>query len=317
MELSTKLKQRFCKDNGLSIQVFKEPFFSERLEMLGCMNKYNDFKNLIKIEFKCNEERYFEYYNQLKDRIIDYIKGSQAYNEMLQMDMNKCQCKYNIKQSDVYKVPNIGRKFISIDMVKANFSALVYFGLDNGLEFFDSFDYEKFIGKFTDIDYFADSKYIRQVVFGNCCSKRQVTYEKYLISRVLDIILDVIEIDIKDVYSMCSDEIILYADNITPEQELILNNIAYMVKFPIRVERFTLGVVTSAENDVDIHSSNTYAYVKKSGFRDYDLKCMEPVNLPFVLKAIEGKEITESDLVFFYNGKLAKFLEEPKLRIKY
>ena len=311
------MKQRFCKDNGLSIQLFKEPYFTSRLELLGQLDKYNRFKKLIELEFDGNEEKYFEYYGKLKDNIIDFIKESEAYKMMQSDKMDKYSCTYDIKQSDVYKVPNIGEEFISIDMVKANFSSLVYYGQINGYKFFDSYDYRKFIGQFTAKEHFIDSKYIRQVVFGNCCAKKQIAFEKYLMSMVLKSILEIVKIDIKEVHSLCSDEIILYAKNISTEQYTMIKNLTLMFKFPLRVERYTLGVVTSETDKSNINNSNTYAYVKKLGYRDLELKCVEPINLPFVLKTINDIKISDEDLYFSHNGKLAKLIDKPELRLIY
>ena len=33
LEITTKLKERFCKDNNLNIKIFKEPYFTERLKL--------------------------------------------------------------------------------------------------------------------------------------------------------------------------------------------------------------------------------------------------------------------------------------------
>lgn len=317
MAISERLKQRFCKDNNLSIQLFSEPYFTDRIKLLGYEAEYNHFKDLISNKFNNSEEAYFNEYNELKDKVIDFIKKSEAYEKLQQDDMSKYQCKYQLKQSDVYKIPNISREFVSIDMQKANFSALVYYGESNNCRFFDNYSYKEFMKQFTDEEHFINSKYIRQVVFGNCNPKRQVTYEKWLMSNVIQILTDIIKIDINEIYSLCSDEIIIHAENLTIEQESMIYKMAHMVKFPLRIERFTLGVITSAEENKDIHNGNIYAFVKKVGFEDYDLKCVEPINMPFVMKTIKGYELTEDDLIFSYNGKLAKFLEEPKLRLNF
>lgn len=319
MAISERLKQRFCKDNNLSIQLFKEPYFTERIELIGYSKEWQDYKNLIETKYNNSEEAYFADYNGVKDKVIEYIKNSVTYDKLQHDDMNKYACNLNIKQSDVYKIPNIGKRFISIDMRKANFSALVYYGALNGCSFTtdDNFKYEDFISGFTDVEHFKKSKYIRQVVFGNCNPKRQVTFEKWLMANVVNTITDILKVDIQNIYSLCSDEIIIDTCNLSAEQESMICKLKYMFKFPLRIEVFDLGVITSAENNEDIHNGNIYAYVKKKGFRDFELKCVEPVNMPFVLKLIKGIELTENDLIFSYNGKLAKFIEEPKLRLTF
>lgn len=312
-EMPTKLKQRFCKDMGLTIQIFKEPYFSERLEMLGYTEKYERFRQLVAEKFENNEEKYFEYYNSLKDKIIDFIKESEAYKELTFYNRNK-HTVTNIRQSDVYKVPNIGKSFISIDMKKANFSAMVQFGLSHGYDFYDSYDYEKFMRQFTDVEHFIESKYIRQVVFGNCNCKGQVSYEKELMTHVMYRLLEELELSEEAVYSMCSDEIILYAEALAGKEEK-LHEVLSIYKFPLKVETFTLSVVTSAEEGAEVHNGNIYSYIKNLTSGERELKCIDPVNVPFVIKLINGRTVTDSDLVFFHNGRLARFLEAPKLRV--
>ena len=49
--------------------------------------------------------------------------------------------------------------------------------------------WEEFISKFTENKHIINSKYIRQVILGNCNPKRHITYEKYLMNEVLDILI--------------------------------------------------------------------------------------------------------------------------------
>ena len=44
-----------------------------------------------------------------------------------------------------------------------------------------------------------------------------------------------------------------------------------------------------------------------------DFKCVEADEMPFVIRAYKNESIKESDLVFVYNGKLAKLMESPKI----
>ena len=73
MGMSERLKQRFCKDNNLSIQLFAEPYFTNRVKLLGYEKEYEHFEKLIADKYKYSEEAYFSDYNDLKDKIIDFI----------------------------------------------------------------------------------------------------------------------------------------------------------------------------------------------------------------------------------------------------
>ena len=142
-----KLKKRFCKDFDVKIQVFDEPIFSDRLELFSASEKYVEFCNFI------NElgtpGKYFDICDDVQNKAIEYIQNSEAYKNLMEGDSTGYVLGSNVsslKTYDVYRVENCGKHLISIDLVKANFSALVYHSRMSGKEFFDSYDYGKFSG---------------------------------------------------------------------------------------------------------------------------------------------------------------------------
>lgn len=320
MKDSLAIRKRFCKDNNVSITIFKSPYFEARLALLDKTEEYKEFLDMIEKHFGGSEEKYFEYYNNLKDSIINYIKSSEVYNELNNCEMGEFRVKYNnLSESDVYKVPNIGHRFISIDMIKANFSSLVHFGLMRKLKFFKSFNWESFMKKFTNIKYFHKSKYIRQVVFGNCNPKRQVVYEKYLMCNILSLILnDCIEetdIRIDDVFSMSSDEIIICIDRLSDNDIKALHRIVQKMSdiiVPVRSTEFTLGKVVGTKAYIkDINCENG-EYVSKT-----ELKCLDTLEAPFVIRAINGQLPRDEDYYFIHDGKLSRLMETPDISISY
>ena len=180
-KVTQTLKQRFCKDTNLGIKVFEEPYFSSFVELFdkqyGSIEKYRQFVELV--DFYGSEQLYLEAYNKLKDDVINYLNDNLVMKYFSQEeDMNQFGCKnQGYPTKDIFKETFDGKVFLSIDMKKGNFTALHHY---NPAIVGNKDTYEKFLGIFTDKEYFKDSKYIRQVVFGNVNPKRQVTYEKYL-----------------------------------------------------------------------------------------------------------------------------------------
>ena len=90
MELTEKLKERFCKDNNLNIKIFEEPYFTERIKLYD--NKFNTIEklNLFKQEIEefDNEQEYFTYYNNVKDQVINFIKSTPEYQNFITEDFN-------------------------------------------------------------------------------------------------------------------------------------------------------------------------------------------------------------------------------------
>lgn len=312
--MTRELNQRFCDDKKVPLKIYSGEIFINRLKLFGEYDNYIQYCHEVQRMF-ANTQKYFEYYNQVKDKAINYIKDSKTFQVLNSDDMNKYKSKFNFAQSDIYKTDGIGKKFISIDMKKANFSALVAYGQSVGAEFFDSFDYEKFMRQFTDVEHIIKSKYIRQVIFGNCNPRRQVTYEKYLMEQLLEKLLNnkIIESDL--IKSLCSDEIIIKADTITADTfdqiKAEVDNMCSTV--PLRIELFRLGKVNGSGAFIkDI----MHSIEDKEGYT-YTLKCITPDEAPFIYRLINDEAVQDEDKIFNYNGKLAKFIEEPHLEIVY
>lgn len=309
--ISTKLKERFCKDMGIPIKLFKEPYFENRLRLYdkqyNALSKYQSFLELLG-KFN-SEQEYFEVYNKLKDDIINYLGSSEAMERFKNEDMNKFAVKnQNYPRRDIFKETNDNRVFISIDMKKANFTALRHY--DSSIVG-DNEIYEEFVGMFTEYEHFKESKYIRQVVFGNQSPKRQVTYEKYLMDKVLGDVLDFVLPD--KIVSFSNDEVVI---DITDYQEAYRNGLIKEI-IPCIVERHGyFGIKLKQENFLLRKIPGSSGYVKKFLDSDeYEFKCLDALEMPFVLRAYAGEPVREEDKVFYQEGRLAKLIEYPNIEI--
>lgn len=312
MEVSEKLKERFCKDCNIPLRLFKEPYFTDRLQLYdsyyNTLDKWNIFVRELE-KYKC-EQYYLEEYNRVKDAAINDIKLSDGYNRFNEEDMGKYSVKYkDLPSKDIYKPSNVGKLFISIDMSKANFSALKFY--DKSI-FSNADTWEEFVGRYTENKHIVNSKYIRQVILGNCNPKRQVTYEKYLMGLVLEVLIDELGYFASDIAFFSNDEIVInmgkYEDCINKQKilEMVVN-----VRFniPFKIELFYLHKITG---------TNGYykEIVKNIIEREYEFKCLNNYTLPFVLRKFNGEEITENDKVFYHEGLLSKFIEIPEIEIQ-
>lgn len=304
--ISTKLKQRFCKDMGIPIKIFHEPYFESRLRLYdsqyGSIKKYKAFLELLN-NFK-SEQDYFEYYNRLKDDIINYLSSREGMKKFKEENMNKYSIvNTGFPKKDIYKESFDGKIFLSIDMVKANFTALKHFDktIVGGAE-----TYEEFISMFTEYDYFKNSKYLRQVIFGNHNPKRQTTYEKYLMDNVLTGLLTVVPKE--DVAFFSNDEIVVRIEEklnykyIKKIRHLVWN-IEKRLGIKLRQKLFRLRKIPG-----------TQGYIKKfignGNEKEYEFKCLDALTMPFVLRGYLDEKIQEEDRVFFHEGKLAKLIED-------
>ena len=302
------LKKRFAKDHNLSINVLETKYFLERLKLFGCYDKFVEYIRIIADQFKNDPQAYLEYYNSIKDAAINAIKNSEAYQDLNSTDMNKFAKTHNISTRELYKEPNIGHRFISIDMRKANFTALVHYGKTYGRSFFDSYEYDKFINQFTSYDHIIKSKYIRQVIFGNCNPKRQITYESYMMDQLITVMLQENLINENQIHALLSDEILILADNLPSKKiETIRKFCSTWTKeqFPIQFEFFMLNKIDGCQ-----------AFIKQFDNKKIELKCVNPDEAPFIYRFIKHESVHENDLIFSHDGKLAKFLETPELSLR-
>lgn len=304
MELTTNLMRRFCKNCNIPITIFHENHFYKRIELF---DEYFGTKEKLKIFQEsiapfANEQDYFEHYNGVKDNAINFIKASAGYikfNEMDMTEISKYIASYKLPSSDIYKVTNDGKWFISIDMRQANFYSLKYFAPDI---FGGCGTWEEFIGKFTTDKHIIESKYVRQVILGNCNPKRHITYEKFLMCQLIECLSDVISL--YDIVSLTNDEIVIKTDN--NNVELIEKLKEYSSKFetamgiPLKVESFQLKLIGDGLGFAKIFSDGKYK-----------LKCVDNDFLPIILSIIQHDSIKDDALFFEHKGVLAYFFELP------
>ena len=311
MEISAKLKERFCKDCNIPIKIFQEPYFMDRMNLYdqfyNTMNQWDTF--VTELEKYKYEQDYYEDYNRIKDAAINDIKATEAYQRFNNEDMNKFAITHKgLPGKDIFHPSNDGRKFISIDMKKANFSALKYY--DSNM-FYESKSWEDFIRRYTDNEHIINSKYIRQVILGNCNPKRHITYEKHLMDTLLDILETFItrqERFANNKLIFFSNDEIVYDVNDMEERvvEEFLKEITCLTDrllIPFKVELFMLRKI-----------KGTDGYCKEFNNGSAEFKCLDNYMLPFVMRKVLNQEVTENDKVFYHEGLLAKFIEIPEIK---
>lgn len=310
MEISAKAKERFCKDCNIPIKIFHEPYFTERLKLYdkfyNTLEKWQLFVDELQ-EYPC-EQDYFEEYNRIKDIAISDIKNTAAYQRFNEEDMNKYTVtNKNLPNGDIFKPSNDGKSFISVDMKKANFSSLSHY---NTAIFGYSHSWEEFMKRYTSNRHIINSKYIRQVILGNCNPKRHITYEKYIMDKVLThLTKDFISMDYVVFFS--NDEIVFNVSDMTESEQMrIKNGIENMLNdmdVPLRTEWFTLRQIHG--------TSGFYKEFHNSDTAKIEFKCLDSYSLPFVMRKFLGEDVSENDKVFYHERLLAKFIEIPNIEV--
>lgn len=306
----TKKNLRFSKDYNLPINIFNEEMFSYYRELYKDFWPYNE-ELLMNDEIKSfdnNVDIWLEFYGRLRDNIINTLENSKEYIDFNSKDLSEYDIpkELNVGEHSIYNEECEGKYFMSIDLKKANFQALKHVGVLND----DT--YEDFIKRFGGTEYFAKSKYLRQVIFGKLNPKRQVKVEKYLMSKILK------DFTAWNLYSLNSDEaVFLLTENevnsLTSQVvEFLENNIKKKLGINVRIEVVTikrLPIVNSHGNKVD-------AYVRHNVITGEEtLKKASTTFYPQIYKLWKGMEINEKDRTFFFEDQLATF-NEPLMFLK-
>ena len=321
MEKNIDLKKRFVNDYNLPIPIIGNgENFKYHINLyeedFNTLTLYNKTLNEIKEKFDNNVNEFLDNYYKVREDIIQTITKSEAFQRFNGMDMNiySIKNKGNITSNNIYNQSNIGKFFISVDLKKANFQVLNKIDKEILL---NSDSYKDLIEHFTDSEYIANSKYFRNVVFGMMNPKRHITAEKYFIMQIYKKVIEKFPYLADKCVSLSNDEIIFKVDFLQYNDKFTcfsfekdIQTIAKEIGFDVHVEFFHL----KGYNIVFKESRN----VRKTFFmKDYfctDGK-FKLIGVPLqyhsiAYKLYKGKELSEIDYHFDYEGIDAKFNEE-------
>ena len=168
----------FCKLMDISVPEYEH--FDYYINQFSKLEKWKNIKDLIKI-YEEAEEKYgdlYEFRLKKSNEIINYLKSTRAYNEL--QDDNLIPDYPTTKNFEYSE----DKKYISIDIKKANWVVLKKYDPEFAPELGDS--YEDFIAKFDVPEIFNHSKQLRQYIFGNINPKRQGKAQRVITQSILN-----------------------------------------------------------------------------------------------------------------------------------
>lgn len=302
-----QLRSKFVRDNQLPIQVVQSPYFENTIELLeddcGAQTKYVELLHLVTEKFDGSVGKFFEYRNKVANDILSYIENSEAYKEFLADKTILDDYTPIVANRELYTQEQSGHCFISYDMIKANFQALRY---ANPAIVKDCDTYEEFVGKFTDIDYFAHAKQLRQETFGKLNGKRTAAIEKRVSNEFAKEYSQRLGIYGFELFSIKTDEIIFKFNGTEEQFKSFKASDVEFGGFKFRVNQFKL---THQKFKRHTSESKIVAFIKedlKTNRRS--LHCVPDTYYPQVYKLLNGIKIDDCDLVFYFDHELSKFL---------
>ncbi len=309
MELTNSIKQRFVKDFKLPINLIQEPYFDYFIELYNPdFDTYKKLELLQSFLITCkDQEDFFQKGTTVSTAVKEFIQNSKAYELMNNADLNSFPQNKNLTQQNIYIVPNVDKELISIDLEKANFNSFKLFNFEEetGIK-----TYRELISKFTDQEYFQQSKMFRQVIFGDLNPARQQRIQKYVIGQLCQKLQE----NGCEISSASSDEIIVKNKSSTKEIEQILSTVPKELQF-FRVEKFHFSRIG---DDFDFFVKYTE---QKDGSIKKEFKNSPGHLFPQIYKQHLKLELNQYDMLFYHDGYLAEFKEpvfknEPTLTSK-
>lgn len=296
---SNFLRKKFVEDNSLPIRVYQSPYFEYFLELykeqFNLEEKLKDFNKALN-QFNGDQELLQKEWYRIKDAIENDIKSSEAYNKIKNGIPNYSKIN-NLPNSNPFKETYVGYSVVSVDIKTANYSSLKYF--DSKLVL-DTKNYYELISKYTDLDYFKNSKIFRQLVFEPLQAKSQAMIQREMTDKITSHILKEEE-TIKFAHHVSSDELVLFFEKTSD-----LMSLEHSIKDIIQKHELSDYFKVEAFN-IDVLIND--CFIKTTGDGKKQLKNTPAIIYPQCFKKMNNLTIEENDLIFYEPSvkQLAKF----------
>ena len=306
----TNKNLRFSKDFNLPINIFDDEMFNYYRNLYKDFWPYEEEKLMDEaIEKLGGVEKWLEYCGNVRDNAILSVTNSDSYkifndskNLLKEYDVKNI----NIGEHSLYTDVCENNLYISVDIKKANFQALKFAGVINDNT------YKDFIVSHGGDEYFAKSKYLRQVIFGKMNPGRIIKVEKFIISKIREIVeLCFPEFELM---SLNSDELIYkLKDTFGPGREE-LDNLSNIVKSTINIDVRVECLKIHRLPIVNVNGNKVDAFVRTNiNTNEQILKKASTTFYPQIYKLWKGMEINEKDMTVYIENQLAVFKEPLRL----
>ena len=308
--MENKLKQRFVKDYNLPINIYDDKLFSYYIGLYDFFPVDTYVKLCQKVEDKYggNVSLWLDDCAQVRDAAIIGVTESDEYKKFNDSKNLLKEYDNDIKMGEhsLYTEVCEGNLYISIDLKKANFQALKFAGVLNDET------YDDFIKKYGGDDYIINSKYLRQVIFGKMNPARTVKVERYITSRIHEIVVPCFPE--WEFMSFNSNELIYkLKDTFAPSQDS-LNSLITIIKDVLGIDVRVECVKVERLPIVNVNGNKVDAYVRTNvNTNEQELKKASTTFYPQIYKLWKGMPIQEEDKYAYFEDQLVKFVEPLRL----
>jgi len=218
VEITDEDRKQLIKDFHLPIPVYKEPYFSYFIETLDPILKTKEkYALLVDAVTKLVKQgkKFKKYTAEMFDKISQSIAKLPIYQQFTK-ENGIYPCDDFPSETNIYqKTEKFPQFLFSLDIIKANYNCMKFHNKQMVLE---TESWDELVKKFTDIEYFVQAKYFRQIVFGKLNTKRISLIQKYLLTELYKKIKDHLSVRGR----MGTDELFVKTTPETWEQDFIL-----------------------------------------------------------------------------------------------
>ncbi len=304
------LVKRFVSDYKLPIPcgdciVEHFPYFLELYntkEFKFPKERFEKLAHHIEENYNGDIDAFLDNYYNVRETILTSIKDSDGYKVLQTMEMPVYKPVNTfldrVTQNNIYNCENIGERFISIDLAKANFQVLSH-SIPEIVG--NHTKYEDFIASYQGDWYMADSKYSRQVIFGNLNPKRQITLQKYVMKQIADVLYNRFSLT---PVSLSNDEVVYKTTLFNPAT---IDEIKAEIKekvgdWDLHVEEFVLVAYELREKGKDKCVSRFFKKTFTDSHEHYEYKSIPKPFSAIVYKLLNKQEVEKVDRTIEYEG---------------
>ena len=295
-----EIRENFKRDYKLSCPVLDDnDIFAKSLVVGNLQNEWPEY-----LEMSKRHEDINEYRKTVRNKITSFISAVKGFeNAPLQ------EYKYpDIKAPRSYlNDENVGKRLLSIDLVKGNYQSLKYLGTQYVL---DTDSYEDLIKRFTNEKCLISSKFFRQMVFGLLRPDLQASVQRNMLGSLIETVKK--SFPKFELVGLSNDEAVLRIENDSQLDEVAKVLQASNTNVLYRLTLFRIEKIPNTYEDP------WYVKYYLNQAADKPQKRLMAVHVRYLMQVynfIEGNENDEKDFWWRERGRLCKLLEPERFGV--
>lgn len=322
MELNRSLVKRFSRLAGLPLPSYNPEYLEYYLKLYNdskFIERYDKFMNALEYYgIDCSAPEAAEQVmrsemHTINDELLASIKERDGFLKLQADDLSKYRFSCNLPTRDVYKVNNVDKIFLSIDLKQGCFQTLNRYdeAILHAKTFEEFIDLNLLNEPMVVRDFLKSSKQYRQSLLGKLEPRKSEVIMKYYTYKLYCYIIEELQIrGISNVLpcSLMKDEIVFKLPKDIDYGLIsgIIQTIACRYDFFVHINIYKLLM---------IHDSKKYFLLKSIIGGKPKLACVPRSVMPQVIKHLRHLPIKDTDLVYESNGEDTKMIPIYRLDV--